>query len=245
LTLPPPDEDARAAAAPTRTRPQALALNGVTAGWRGATDPVLIDVSMHLEAGGAAVVHGGPGAGKSTLLHVLRGAMAPRAGSALVLGSDVAALPARVRRALRRRIGYVAQAPLLADADTLFAAVAAPLRIAGPALGVRESADVADILGYLGLSPLVDEPVGALSHAQRRLAAVARAFVAQPDIVLADEPLAGLNTDAMSRVLRLLAEIARQGAAVVIATATPETFAALPAARLRLDRGRIAATTAA
>ncbi len=239
---PPPaaDEDSlRApAAAPPESARAAIVLAGVTAGWRG-QPPVLNDIDLRLTPGGTAIVHGGPGAGKSALLHVLRGALLPRAGRALLLGSDVATLPAQVRRALKQRIGYIAQTPLLDADDTTFDAVAAPLRLTAPTLNARMAGDVVDLLAYLGLSDVAGQPVAALTGTQQRLVGVARAFIAQPDIVLADEPLAGLGPDGVARVLRLLSEIARQRAAVAIATQTPELFAALPAARLRLDRGRL------
>lgn len=242
MTPPPADDDAspsqnRVVIAAEPARGAAIDVSALVAGWRNAP-PVLSDVSLTLQPGATTIVHGGAGAGKSTLLHVLRAAMAPRAGRVLLLGSDVVSLPVHVRRALKQRIGYIAQAPLLSVDDTAFAAVAAPLTFAAPALQARAGADVTDILGYLGLAEWSGERVGALSHAQRRLVCIARAFVAQPDIVLADEPLAGLSGDAMSRVLRLLSEIARQRAAVVIATQTPEVFAALPATKMRLERGR-------
>ncbi|MDX2233961.1 MAG: ATP-binding cassette domain-containing protein [Hyphomonadaceae bacterium] len=228
-----------APAAPEPGRPPAIDLAGVTAGWRGRA-PALVDVSLTLAAGATAVVHGGPGAGKTALLHVLRAAMIPTAGRAAVLGSDIASLAPAVRRALRRRIGYIAATPLLAAAENTFMAAAAPLRLTERTLSPRQAADVTEILGYLGLGALAAAPVEDLSGSQRRLTAIARAFVAQPDVLLADEPLAGLGPDAMSRVLRLLAEIARQQAAVVIATQTPDMYAALPARKVRLDRGRLA-----
>jgi cell division transport system ATP-binding protein len=196
-------------------------------------------IDLTLAPGATAIIHGGSAAGKSTLLDVMRAALLPTDGDVRLMGADVLDLRAPARRNLRRHIGFIAQTPRLVDTDVLFHAVAAPLRLTAP-LDQRAIGDVNDILAYLGLSEVAGERVATLCDTHRRLAAVARAFVAAPRILLADEPLAGLSPDAMARVLRLLSEVARQRAAVVIATQTPETYAALPALRMRLDRGRMA-----
>lgn len=228
MTPPSPDGD--------QPPPAAIALSGVSAGWRGSDDAV-IDVSLRLAPGATAVVHGPAGAGKSALLHVLRAAMAPRTGEVWLLGSQVAALPSPVRRRLRRRIGYIAQTPALPAGATVAQAMAQPLAITGRLAARR---DLSDLLAYLGLPALLDARVETLSGGQARLVAIARAFVAQPDIVLADEPLAGLDGDGAARIVRLLSEVARQRAAVVVTTQTPDAFAGLPAERRSIERGRLA-----
>jgi len=220
-----------------RAPPPSVRLEGVSAGYGDGAN-VISGASLDLAAGATAVVHGAAGAGKTTLMHTLRGALAPRSGRVLLLGSDVNLLPARVRAALKRRIGYIAQTPLLIDAASTLDNVMAPLMLTAAITDAMRT-DVAELIAYLSLTPLARQPAGTLSHVQRRLVAVARAFVARPDIVLADEPLVGLGADAAGRVLRLLSEIARQRSAVVIATQAPEMFAALPAARWRIDGGRI------
>lgn len=218
----------------------AIRLSGVVAGY-GREPPTLNDVTLSLLPGATAIVHGGAGAGKTTLLHVLRTAMTPRAGRVLLLGSDVRTLPARVRWALKRRIGFIAQSPRLFEDATAFDNVAAPLRLATASADPRVQADVGELLQYLGLFDAASHAPRTLSDSQRRLVAIARAVVGRPDILLADEPLAGLGADAMARVLRLFSELARQRAAVVVATQAPEMFAALAASRLYLERGRLAA----
>lgn len=237
-------DPARVHAAP-QAPPAAIVLEGVSAGYGDGPD-IVSGVTAELPAGATAIVHGPAGAGKSTLLHLLRGALAPRSGRVLLLGSDVVTLPPRVRAALRRRIGAIAQTPRLLDDASALDNVMAPLTLTAPRAIVSEAmrADVADMLAYLGLTSVAQRPAGALSHVQRRLVAVARAFVARPDVVLADEPLAGLGADAAARVVRLMSEMARQHAAVFIVTQTPEAFAALPAARWRLDGGALAPAAA-
>lgn len=218
----------------------AIALEGVTAGYADEA-PALVAVSVTLAPGATLVVHGGAGAGKTTLLHVMRTALAPVEGAVRLLGSDVARLPVRLRRALKQRIGYIAQTPRLLDDVPAFDNIALPLNLAGAPDDGAAADDVQELIVYLGLADTGDRPVGALSDAQRRLVAIARAVVGRPDILLADEPLAGLGPDAMARVLRLVSELARQRAAVVVATQNAETFAALAATRRYLERGRLAA----
>lgn len=220
----------------------AIQLVDVTAGYRDGAD-VLTGVSLSLAPGATAVVEGPPGAGKSTLLHVLRAALGVRSGEVRLLGSDVAALPGKVRAGLKQRIGYLAQTPRLLEEASAFDNVAAPLRFAGPP-ALRADSDVTDLLNYLGLAGCATVSARALSHVQRRLVAVARALVIRPDIVIADEPVAGLGAESGGRVLRLLSEMARQRAAVMIATQSAERFATIPASRWRLDGGRLVAAPA-
>lgn len=225
--------------------PPAIRLESLSAGYGEGAD-VIAGAALELAAGATAIVQGSAGAGKSTLMHLLRGALPPRTGRVLLLGSDLATLPPRVRAALKRRIGYIAQTPLLLGDASALDNVVAPLTLAAgrAALSDATRADVADMLAYLGLTPAAHHLAGNLSHVQRRLLAIARAFVARPDIVLADEPLAGLGADAAGRVLRLLSEMARQRATVVIATHAPDMFAALPATRWRLEAGVLGAAPA-
>ena len=229
---------------PPKTPPPGVRMDAVTAGYGEGPD-IIAGATLELAAGATAIVHGGAGAGKSTLIHLLRGVLAPREGRVVLLGSDVATLPARVRAALKRRIGAILQTPLLRDDASILENVVAPLTLTTARAVISDAmrADVADMLAYLGLTSMAHHRAGDLSYVQRRLTAIARAFVARPDIVLADEPLAGLGADAAGRVLRLLSEMARQRATVVITTHAPDMFVTLPAARWRLDGGVLGAAS--
>jgi cell division transport system ATP-binding protein len=207
-----------AAIAPDRLA--AARLDGATAGYDLGPD-ILVGVSLDLKPGATAIVTGAAGAGKSTLLHLMRAAIAPREGRVALLGADVARLSPVARAGLRRRIGYAAQAPHFVEAETLFDNVALPLNL-DPA-SRQTGQDVMDLLGFLGLSREAGKPAALLSHGQRKLAALARALVARPDLVLADDPMAGIGAEAETKVVRLLGELSRHGAAVVVtAPAAPE-----------------------
>jgi cell division transport system ATP-binding protein len=220
-----------AAIAPDRLA--AVRLEGATAGYADGPD-ILIGAAMDLKPGATAIVTGPPGAGKSTLLHLIRMAIAPREGRVTLLGSDAARLSAVARAGLRRRIGYAAQDPVFLDGETLFDNVALPLNVDPHSRQTGQ--DVMDLLAFLGLNKEAGRPAGTLSSGQRKLASLARALVARPDIVLADDPLAGVGPDAESRVVRLLGELSRLGAAVIVAVSAPTEGLAGSVWRIREGR---------
>ena len=221
-----------AAIAPDRLA--AIRLEGATAGYAEGPD-ILTGAAMDLKPGATAIVTGPSGAGKSTLLHMLRMALTAREGRVTLLGSDVARLSTKARAGLRRRIGYAAQDPVFLDGETLFDNVALPLNL--DSASRQTGQDVMDLLAFLGLNKEAGRPAGALSSGQRKLAALARALVARPDIVLADDPLAGVGADAEGRVTRLLMELSRLGAAVVVAASAP--VEGLAGAVWRIREGRL------
>jgi cell division transport system ATP-binding protein len=212
----------------------AVRLEGVTVGYDSGPD-VIIGATMDVRAASISVITGPSGAGKSTLLHLLRTALAPREGRVFLLRSDVAQLPRDVRTALKRRIGYAAQTPVFLEDETLFDNVALPLNL-DPA-SHQTAQDVMELLGFLGLNREAGRRARALSAGQRKLAALARALVAQPDIILADDPLAGVGAEAEARVTKLLTELSRLGAAVIVAASAD--IPAFKGSIWRLDDARL------
>lgn len=191
-------------------------LEGVCAGYLGGPD-VLVGATMSAYRGMVSCIVGVSGSGKTTLIHVMRLALSVRDGQGMVLDTDIAKLTRSERAALKRRIGYIAQEPLFIDSLTLFENVATPLE----ALGVKRRAyadDVMELLNYVGLGAFADTSPAMLSTGQRRRAAIARALASKPELILADEPTAGLSPNAAHRMLRLLTELRQVGAAIVITT---------------------------
>jgi cell division transport system ATP-binding protein len=208
--------------------------------WTGYDGPdVLQDVDFEVATAEVAIVSGPTAAGKTTLLHMLRLALPPRAGHAIVLGENVGALTDQRRARLKRRIGYVAEEPTFAEDQDVASNVALPLRLAR-----RKAADYApdvhELLEFVGLASSAHELVGRLSFAERRRVAIARALACKPELILVDEPAAGLAPEAAHRTFRLLAEMRRIGAAVVIATQSEHLAAGLDATHWRIAEGRIA-----
>jgi len=219
------------------SRPQnALArLNGVDAGYQ--AGPVLRGVDFEVRARQCALVCGPTSAGKTTLMHVLRLAIAPRAGQAMILETDAARLTGGLRARLKRRIGYVAENPNFVEHWSAFENIALPLRMAGQR--PRDYAgDVRELVNFVGLET-ADQPASTLSAAARRLAAIARALAVKPDLILCDDPTSGMSPDLGRRIVRLLMEMRRVGAGVVITTQDESLADIGPCVRWRLERGRL------
>lgn len=212
-------------------------LSGVDAGYGAAT--VLMGVDFEARGGEVAFVTGPAAAGKTTLTHVLRLALPPRAGRAVILGVDVGRAGARARANVKKRIGYVAENPVFIEHWSAFDNIAMPLRMSGRK--PRDYAeDVRELVDFVGLSGAADLQIEKLSGAERRRAAIARALAAKPALILADDPTAGMSPADGRRIVRLLAEMRRVGAAVVIATQDETLADCAPMQHWRIDNGRLA-----
>jgi heme exporter protein A len=195
---------------------------------------VLRDVAMRLLPGRAIFIVGANGAGKSTLLRILGGLSAPTAGNALIFGLDSRRLTARYRR----RIG------LLAHQSFLY-----------PNLTARENLEfyaelyalpyprdaAAQWLERVGLERFAERRVRALSRGMEQRLAAARALLAEPGLLLLDEPFASLDSDAVQIIMSLIRDAVARGASVVAsAHAAPEVedleFEVLDLARATLTR---------
>lgn len=175
-------------------------------------------VTLSIARGTLTVLLGPSGSGKTTLLGILGAMIAPSAGSVSVLGTEVTHLRDHHRTALRReRIGFVFQELSLIEGMTLRENVLLPL----VPLGGARSGDVARGLGLLerfGLGDRASSTPSRLSGGERQRAAVARALILSPPILLLDEPTAHLDTANALRVADLLAELVAEGTTVVAAT---------------------------
>ncbi len=212
-------------------------LNGVDAGYGAET--VLHHVDFEARAGEVALVSGPTAAGKTTLMHLLRLSLAPRAGRALLMGLDVRRARESARAKAKRRIGYVAENPVFVEHWSAFDNIALPLRMSGrkPTEYVD---DVRELVNFVGLGEAsADEPVETLSGAGRRRTAIARALAAKPDLILADDPTSGMSPSDGRRIVRLLAEMRRVGAGVIIASQDESLAECGPILRWRIDRGRV------
>jgi cell division transport system ATP-binding protein len=212
-------------------------LTGVDAGYGAAT--VLRGVEFEARKGEVALVSGPEAAGKTTLMHLLRLSLAPTAGRALILGGDGARLGPRALARLKRRIGYVAENPVFVEQWTALDNIALPLKMSGRR--ERDYAyDVRELVDFVGLADGAgDLAVEKLSGAERRRVAIARALAIKPDLILADDPTAGMSPNEGRRVVRLLAEMRRVGAGVVIASQDESLAEVAPILRWRIERGRV------
>jgi cell division transport system ATP-binding protein len=179
--------------------------------------PVLREVSLKLEPGSLHFLTGRSGAGKTTLLRLIYGALAPRAGHVRVLGRDIGAATRREISLLRRRLGLVLQGCELLDHLDLRANIGLPLRVQGQDATRREG-DIAALATWVGLGDRLDAFPPELSSGERQRAAVARALIAAPEILLADEPTGDVDEEAAARILDLFLELNAAGRTVLVAT---------------------------
>ncbi|MBX3463827.1 MAG: ABC transporter ATP-binding protein [Planctomycetes bacterium] len=189
--------------------------------------PIVRDVSFTLQAGEFATIMGPSGSGKSTLLHLLAGLDRPSAGQVLVTGEDLGSGGEEQRAAVRRqRIGFVFQFFHLLPDLTVEENVTLPLRILGQ--DPRRHRDrTASLLELLGVAALRARLPAALSGGEMQRVSIARALVAQPPLVLADEPTGNLSSKAGEEVVGLLRDVRdRLGTTILLVTHNPRDAAA-------------------
>ena len=203
---------------PQALRPGApiVAFDGVGVRY-GAGEDVLTDINFDIAPGSFQFLTGPSGAGKTSLLRLLFMTLKPTRGKITLFGRDAATVGADALPAMRRRIGIVFQDFRLLDHLTLYENVALPLRVRGHE-EASYRADVIDLLKWVGLAARIDAFPTVLSGGEQQRAAVARALIDQPELLLADEPTGNLDPGLARRLLRLFVELNRAGTSVVIAT---------------------------
>jgi cell division transport system ATP-binding protein len=199
---------------------------------------VLRDISFSIEPGSFRFLTGPSGAGKTSLLRLLFLALKPTRGLISLLGRDVATLPRGELPKLRRRIGVVFQDFRLLDHLTTFENVALPLRVAGERLS-RYRDDVMELLTWVGLADYANAYPRVLSGGEKQRAAIARAVIGKPDLLLADEPTGNVDPVLAIRLMRLLVELNRFGTTVVIATHDTNLISQVEAPVITLERGTL------
>lgn len=209
-----------------------------------ARTPALHTVSLRVAPGEVVALTGPSGGGKSTALHVASGLLRPQAGRVSLLGHELHDLDETARAVLRRReLGIVLQYGQLVADLPLVDNVALPLLLDGAELVPARTA-ARDAMGRAGLDGLDDAVPAELSGGQAQRAAVARALITSPRLVLADEPVASLDPAGGREVLALLLAVAReQGGGVLIVT-HDNAVAALADREVRLRAGTVEHETA-
>ncbi|HOV04060.1 MAG TPA: cell division ATP-binding protein FtsE [Kaistiaceae bacterium] len=199
---------------------------------------ILRDLSFHIAPGSFQYLTGPSGAGKTTLLRLFFLSLKPSRGLITAFGRDTQTLPKGDLPALRRRIGMVFQDFRLLDHLTTFENVALPLRVQGKD-ETTYRADVKELLEWVGLGERMHVLPPVLSGGEKQRAAIARAVIGQPELLLADEPTGNVDAQLAQRLLRLFIELHKTGTAVVIATHDLSLLDRYEARRLVLDDGQI------
>jgi len=178
---------------------------------------VLRDLTFGIDPHSFQFLTGPSGAGKTSLLKLLFLSLRPTRGLVTVFDHDTARLSKDELSVLRRRIGIVFQDFRLLDHLTTYENVALPLRVMGKDEASYRS-EVVDLLDWVGLGDRIDAYPPILSGGEKQRAAIARAVIVRPEMLLADEPTGNVDPPLAKRLLRLFVELNRTGTAVLIAT---------------------------
>ena len=199
---------------------------------------VLRDLSFSIAPRSFQFLTGPSGAGKTTLLRLILLSVKPTRGLISLFGEDVAGISNDALTGLRRRMGVVFQDFRLLDHLTTYENVALPLRVQGKDEGGYR-AEVVELLRWVGLGERMHVLPPVLSGGEKQRAAIARALIARPELLLADEPTGNVDSALARRLLRLFVELNRLGTSVVIATHDLALMDQLDARRLVIGGGEL------
>jgi cell division transport system ATP-binding protein len=179
---------------------------------------ILRDLNFSVEPGSFHFLTGPSGAGKTSLLRLLLLSLRPSRGRVTMFGEDVSVLTQDRLLQMRRHIGIVFQEFRLLDHLTTFENVALPLRVLGQAESEYRP-NVTELLDWVGLGERMNALPSLLSGGEKQRAAIARAVIARPKVLLADEPTGNVDPDLSSRLVHLFAELNRTlGMTIILAT---------------------------
>jgi cell division transport system ATP-binding protein len=180
-------------------------------------DEILHDLSFSIEPQSFQFLTGPSGAGKTTLLKLILLSLKPTRGLISLFGQDATLLDKDTITQLRRRIGVVFQDFRLLDHLTTYENVALPLRVVGRADSSYRG-EVVELLRWVGLGDRMHVLPPVLSGGEKQRAAIARALIVRPELLLADEPTGNVDPTLARRLLRLFVELNKSGTSIVIAT---------------------------
>ena len=206
------------------------------------TLPILNGVSLSLDRGDAAAIMGPSGSGKSTLLYILGALDAPTSGSVTLDGQSPHALGEREQAAFRNRhIGFVFQDHSLLPQCTVLENVLTPTLAAPPRDGdaATDERRARELLTRVGLADRLDHRPAELSGGEKQRAAVARALIRQPTLLLCDEPTGNLDRVAADAVASLLLELHQQARTILVVVTHSAALAERFPIRYEMGEGQL------
>lgn len=199
---------------------------------------VLADINFTLESGSFHFLTGASGAGKTSLLTLLFLGRKPTRGLVTMFGQNINQMNRAQLSSIRQRIGVVFQEFRLLPHLSAFDNVALPLRILGrPEKEIRNN--VSELLEWVGLGDHQKMLPATMSGGQQQRTAIARAVIARPKLLLADEPTGNLDDEIGFRLMNLFDQLNRMGTTIVIATHNQHILENFERPRLALDAGRL------
>lgn len=178
---------------------------------------ILDEMNLRLAPGSFHFLTGPSGSGKTTLLNLCYAALLPTRGAVRIFDQDVRTMERDDVARVRRRVGVVHQDCQFLDHLSLRENVTMPLVVSGREADLG-TGNIDDLLGWVGLTERADSLPPELSGGERQRAALARAIIMSPDLVLADEPTGNVDWEMAQRLLALLIELNKMGKTVLIAT---------------------------
>ena len=218
-----------------------IELENVTYSYSGAE--LFSQVELNLAPGSFHFLTGPSGAGKTTLLKLCYGELLATSGHVSLFGKDARTLDRDEVAVFRQRVGVVHQDCRFLDHLSMRENVALPLKVSGKSEQIADNLD--DLLAWVGLSRQAEQLPPQLSGGERQRAALARAVIMSPDVIIADEPTGNIDWEMSQRLLSLLVELHKMGKTILIATHDLNLIRAaksqITARVLRLKDGRLQA----
>ena len=199
---------------------------------------ILRDLTFDIPRRSFQFLTGPSGAGKTTLLRLLFLSLQPTRGLIRMFDRNISSIPREEFPMLRRRVGIVFQDFRLLDHLTTYENVALPLRVRGKE-ETSYRADVLELLKWVGLAEQARVMPQVLSGGEKQRAAIARAVIAKPQLLLADEPTGNVDPQLAKRLLRLFLELNRLGTTVLIATHDTQLIAQARMPVMTLEQGQL------
>tara|TARA_Y100000590_G_scaffold463233_1_gene629482 strand:+ start:1509 stop:2168 length:660 start_codon:yes stop_codon:yes gene_type:complete len=199
---------------------------------------IFTDISIDLQHGGFYFITGSSGAGKTTLLKLLSTSFMPSKGQIFFSNKEIHSVPKNSLYFLKRRIGFVFQDFRLLSHLTTYENVALPLKVQNKKENEYKK-DVIELLKWVNLDDCIHSYPEHLSGGEQQRAAIARAVIASPDIILADEPTGNVDNTNSKKILKLFQEMNKLGTTIIIATHDEKLLSSINARIIKIEDCRI------